>query len=151
VIFAVAALQAGAASADMYKWADAQGQTHFDDHPPATGKSERVIPSVNTYSDTEVMKSDWAPSDGSQAAPPAQKVVMYSASWCGICRKARTYFQRNNIPFVEYDVETSDKGRADYRALHGHGVPIILVGSQRMNGFDARDFNQMYQSASGSS
>ena len=38
---------------------------------------------------------------------PAQRknVVMYSSEWCGVCKKAKTYFNANDIPFREYDVE----------------------------------------------
>jgi glutaredoxin len=136
------------ADADIYKWTDAQGQTHFDDRPSGGGKSEVVAPpAVNTYSGTQVRKNQWTPRDETQT-PQSRQVVMYGASWCGVCRQARAYFKRNGIPYVEYDVETSDKGRTDYRALHGRGVPIILVGSQRMDGFDAQSFEQMYRAAS---
>jgi glutaredoxin len=74
-------------------------------------------------------------------------VTLYSASWCGVCRRARSYFNRNRIPFTEYDVEQSERGRQDYRALQGRGVPIILVGATRMNGFSPDAFDAMYRSA----
>ena len=69
---------------------------------------------------------------------------MYGASWCGYCKKAKKYFNKNNIRFVEYDIERSTKGKRDYKALNGTGVPIILVGDQRMNGFSEAGFERMY-------
>ncbi len=84
----------------------------------------------------------------SVALPSSDKrhrVVMYSASWCGVCTKARRYFEANNIGFTEYDVETSQAGKAGFEKLNGKGVPIILVGNKRMNGFSAATFEKLYQ------
>lgn len=70
---------------------------------------------------------------------------MYSAVWCGVCKKARRYFIDNGIAFSEFDVETSQQGREDFERLGGRGVPIILVDDARMNGFNATRFAQLYR------
>ncbi len=70
---------------------------------------------------------------------------MYSTVWCGYCKKARRYFKEKGIPFQEYDTETTQKGREDYKKLNGTGVPIILVGKKRMNGFSPSGFERLYR------
>ena len=70
---------------------------------------------------------------------------MYGAEWCGVCKKAKRYFNANNIPFTEYDIDKSKKGRREYEKLGGGGVPLILVGTQRMSGFSASSFQRLYQ------
>jgi len=45
---------------------------------------------------------------------------------------------------VSYDIETSKKGKRDFIKLKARGVPVILVGKKRMNGFDVRKFEAMY-------
>ncbi len=130
-----------AAQGQIYKWTDAQGHLHFGDRPNGNSPAQVVTPQINTYSGAEVTQDD---SLGSEPAVQHPMVRMYSASWCGVCKKARAYFEAQHIPFTEYDVERSDKGRRDFKALHGNGVPIILVGNQRMNGFDAASFQAMY-------
>jgi glutaredoxin len=85
--------------------------------------------------------------DAEQPGPAVQAtpdVILYSASWCGYCRKAREYFKKKGIPFVEIDVEMSTKGREDFARLHGRGVPLILVGDQRLNGFSRYRFDRLY-------
>lgn len=72
---------------------------------------------------------------------------MYSTVWCGVCKKARRYFRANDIPFKEFDVETSERGRKDYARLNGRGVPIVLVGKYRMDGFNPGRFQQVYRQA----
>ena len=46
--------------------------------------------------------------------------------------------RKNGIVFTEYDIEKSTKGRRDFESMKGRGVPIILVGDMRMNGFNQR-------------
>ena len=73
-----------------------------------------------------------------------KKVVMYSTEWCGVCKKAKAYFNANNVPFREYDIEKDEKRMREYRKLNGKGVPLILVGKQRMSGFSTSSFEKMY-------
>ncbi|MBT2971931.1 MAG: hypothetical protein B6D72_03085 [gamma proteobacterium symbiont of Ctena orbiculata] len=127
----------GSVSADaIYQWRDENGKIHFGDRPPATEESKPVTVKPNLYQ---------APKYKSITASGREKVVMYSTKRCGYCKKARRYFKRNAIPYVEYDVETSQKGRRDYKKLGGKGVPIILVGKRRLNGFSEAGFRQIYQ------
>lgn len=134
--FTLIVMAAGSVSADaIYQWRDEKGKIHFGDRPPAEEEAEPVTVKPNLYQ---------APKYKSSAASAREKVVMYSTKRCGYCKKARRYFKRNAIPFVEYDVETSQKGRRDYKRLGGRGVPIILVGERRMNGFSEAGFRQIY-------
>jgi glutaredoxin len=126
----------------IYKWLDEDGNTHFSSTPPLHGEAESVIPNVtNTYSSPD-QSTDSENKPGPVRA--AKKVVMYSAVWCGTCKTAKNYFKRMGIAYKEYDIETSAKGRRDYKRLNGTGVPIILVGKQRMNGFSTSQFESMY-------
>lgn len=75
----------------------------------------------------------------------SSKVIMYSTSWCGYCRKARNYFKAKNIPYIEYDIERSLTAKRDYDRLGGNGVPLIVVGKNRMSGFSKKRFNRLYQ------
>ena len=47
------------------------------------------------------------------------------------------------ITYSEYDVEQSEIDRQEFRRLQGKGVPIILVGKQRMDGFSASKIKRM--------
>jgi len=87
-----------------------------------------------TYGQTEV------------AAPP--KIVMYATDWCPYCAKARAHFRKLGIDYVEHDIEKSPEGRAEYQRLGGRGVPLILIGEQRMSGFSEARFDSLYGSTS---
>jgi glutaredoxin len=56
------------------------------------------------------------------------------------------YFRRHGIDYVEHDIERSPEGRAEYQRLGGGGVPLILIGEQRMSGFSEARFDSLYGS-----
>ena len=146
LVLALVAATAGA-HAEVYRWVDDDGVVHFSDGPPRDGDvgrdavDEIVIPEVNSAKSVEVEPTT---PDRDAAAGGGDEVVMYSASWCGVCDRARAYFERNEVPYREYDVEESTKGRKDFAAMGAKGVPVILVGDQRMIGFSPARFDRIY-------
>lgn len=122
---------------EIHKWQDSEGRWHFGDRAPADVASELVKVRPNVYKSPQVepLAQDF------DATPT---VVMYGASWCGYCKRARRYFAAHGIAYTEYDVETSEKGQADYQKLGAQGVPVILVGRQRLNGFSEEAFAALY-------
>ena len=62
------------------------------------------------------------PRDFSSLEPDS--VVLYSTSWCGYCAKTRQFFERNNINYVEYDVEKSAAAKRQYDELGGKGSVV---------------------------
>lgn len=73
--------------------------------------------------------------------PPPEKnygsrsVKLYSTSRCGYCKMIKSHLQGRNIKFTEYDVETDPTGKSHFKRLRAAGVPIVLVGNQRMDGY----------------
>lgn len=122
--------------AETYRWQDEDSIMQIGEKPPAGKEYEGGT--ISSYQSATFQHNPLS-------AQGVGGIVMYSTRWCGYCEKARRHFKRNQIPFREYDVETSRKGRRDFKALGGRGVPVILVGKQRMNGFNSRSFDQMYQ------
>jgi glutaredoxin len=70
-------------------------------------------------------------------------VIMYSTRWCPYCIKARDYFNRHQFSYVEYDIETSATNLENFQALNGNGVPLILAGDRRMQGFSPQSFEAL--------
>lgn len=121
--------------AEIYQWVDDKGKVHFSDKKPAATQAEKLDLEINTYTNVTIENS---PDD------VGQKVVMYSTDWCGYCKKARKYFERNNISFVDYDIEKNAKAKKRYDKMGATGVPVILVGKKRMSGFSEQRFEQLY-------
>lgn len=66
------------------------------------------------------------------------KLVMYGASWCPYCLKAREYFVDNGLNFKEWDVEKEFVGKRHFETLEGTGYPVIYVGFRRVNTDDVK-------------
>ena len=64
------------------------------------------------------------------------KVVVYGTETCPYCIKTRAYLNARHIPFLDIDVNKSEKGKHDFAQLGGKGVPLILIGDRQMVGFN---------------
>lgn len=84
-------------------------------------------------------RADREPADWEvQAARRKVPVVMYSTAWCGVCKRARAYFERERIAFQELDVDKNAQARADYLLLNPRrSVPTIKIGDEVIVGFSA--------------
>jgi glutaredoxin len=125
------------AHAEIHRWVDDQGKVHFGDRPPPDVEASVVKLRINTYESPSIEALAEVVSGGAE-------VVLYSTSWCGVCRKAKAYFDTNGIAYTEYDIEKSAKGKREFDRLGGRGVPVILVGDKRLNGFSSASFKKIY-------
>ncbi|WP_049722178.1 glutaredoxin family protein [Gilvimarinus polysaccharolyticus] len=64
------------------------------------------------------------------------QVILYATDWCGYCAKARKLMIENNIQYVEYDIEKSQKGREQYDSLGGRGIPVLLINGEVVKGYN---------------
>jgi glutaredoxin 3 len=73
------------------------------------------------------------------------KIVLYSTSWCPHCKTAKEYFTRNNIPFINRDVEIDSDAMATVTGKYkSQGVPVIVIGNDDvvLKGFDEKRFEK---------
>ena len=73
------------------------------------------------------------------------KVVMYATSWCPYCAKTRAFFKKHGIAYTEYDVEREGARDSEYKAMGGRGVPFILIGNDKVRGFDEPALQQLLE------
>ncbi len=138
------------AQAQLYKWTDEQGRIHYSDKAPDHGKGKAAVIRIESYSGPAVVSTLEKSTPAAQAGQPTAakgRVKLLTTSWCGYCRQARAYLNSRGIPFEDLDVEKSAQGQQEYRELRGRGVPIILVGDQRMNGYNQAKLDTMLRIA----
>jgi glutaredoxin-like YruB-family protein len=73
------------------------------------------------------------------------KIVLFSTSWCPHCKAAKEYFTRNNIPFINRDVELDSDALALLTGTYkSQGVPVIVIGEDAavLRGFDESRFEK---------
>lgn len=127
--------------ADIYKWTDKNGVVHFSDADAGQPRAEKVEVKINTYRHVTYQKLK----PGTTAAAGDKRIVMYGTRWCGYCKKARAYFAARQLAFTDLDVETDPGAKAAFERLGGRGVPVILVGDTRINGFNEKAFEKVYR------
>jgi glutaredoxin-like YruB-family protein len=74
--------------------------------------------------------------------PEKAMVVVYGTSWCPYCKRAREYLTSKNIEYTDYDIEKSEIGAQQYQTLNGRGVPLIMIGNTKIEGFNPEIVNQ---------
>ena len=127
--------------AEVYKYVDKNGQVHFTDRRSAKENSERVkLPPINSIKSPKITQRNRA--SGNNIPGRQQPIVMYSAEWCGVCKKAKKYFNARRMPYTELDIDKNKQARREFQVLGGKGVPLILVGDYRMAGFDQGFFDR---------
>lgn len=68
-------------------------------------------------------------------AEAGSTVVLFSTSTCPYCKKTRELLNDAHVSFVDYDIESSDTGKAKFKQLGGVGVPLLYVGDREIHGF----------------
>lgn len=125
-------LTASAAHAQMYKWKDEKGVTHFTETPPPATAQKAEVKNYNTAGAGGVE----LPSELANAVR-SRPVVLYTTANCGAgCNMARTMLANRGIPYREKTVSTTEDFDAMKKAGSDGQVPLLLVGRARQIGFE---------------
>jgi len=139
------------AGAEMYQWVDDNGVVTFKDSPPPASKKRSK---VKVYND-----SDFDPAPPPQPAPAKRKSKGSStaaaqtsapeksaspARWrcmsprgAATAKKQKSTMNSKGIPYVAYDIEKDSAAFQRYKEHGVRGVPLIIIGSNKMSGFSA--------------
>lgn len=138
VILASAALSA---SAQLYRWTDERGRTHFTDTPPPAAAKN-------------VQKREPPPPPAAAAEPYALQqarqnspVTLYSQPGCDPCHEARELLNARGIPFKEVSVTTPAQFEELTKAAGSNAVPALIVGSAKQQGFEQGAYERMLDAA----
>ena len=70
------------------------------------------------------------------------KVTLYTTRQCPNCKQAKAFLQKNKIRFMEFDVEKNQRAFKEFQRLGARGVPVIMVGKTRVDGFNPNKLQQ---------
>ena len=118
-----------------------QAQNAF--HKSAAQELETGRLELQTLLDRRSKLQQTANPKSASGSGSGKSVIMYTTSSCPACVAAKSYFARKGISYDERDVNASPAAMQEFRQLGGRGVPLILVGSERMEGFNAQRLDQL--------
>jgi glutaredoxin len=134
---------AGGAAAQVYKWKDAQGVTHFSDTPPPPSVAKVEVKTYAGGGDTDAA----LPYELAQAAKNFP-VVLYTVADCAACDKGRNLLQARGIPYAEKSVASA----ADQAILKQNGggnqLPFLTIGAGKYTGFESLTWDGALTAAS---
>ncbi|RMG38974.1 MAG: glutaredoxin family protein [Gammaproteobacteria bacterium] len=73
--------------------------------------------------------------------PP--RITLYGARGCVHCQQVRDWLGRHGYRFQELDVERNPRARKTLQRLGARGVPVLLAGDQRIDGFDPKRLRKL--------
>jgi glutaredoxin len=98
-----------------------------------------------------------APPPAAVAEPPAResplsidgvRIVVYTASWCSVCRHAKAWMGSRGIAYEEHDIEASRDDARALRLLNPRGsIPTFDVEGDVLVGFSERSLMDTLQRA----
>lgn len=94
------------------------------------------------------IKGDHTKGDYSAYFPDSStKVVFYGTETCPYCAKARDYLRGRGVAFADYDVNRSPQAKQAFGKLEGVGVPLVIIGNRRIDGYNVKAFDAALKEA----
>lgn len=150
---------AGHAHADSgktyYRYLDAQGQLHFVDDleqvPPAqragataVGSSKRGAISKAGPSRRPTERPFSRVEAPAMPEPRASAVVIYTAPWCGWCRKALAWLDERGVAYLNKDIDSDPRNREELIEKTGRtAIPVVDIGGKLIRGFNPDRMNEL--------
>ena len=72
-----------------------------------------------------------------------KKIKIYTSDTCIQCKKAKEYFQNNNLEFIEYNISSNQEYKRELIKKGYLSVPVIVVEGQDILGFDLTRIKQL--------
>jgi glutaredoxin len=138
-----------------YQFVDARRRVHFverlEDVPEAlrdsVGFVKMAAPPPLTPGDAARARRDTLAAspgrDTTQLASASSGIVLYSAEWCGACRKAKRHLARRGVAYEERDVDQPAHAEALLEKTGSRAIPVLDVDGRVITGFSARSYDEL--------
>jgi len=77
------------------------------------------------------------------ASNGSSQIVLYSAEWCGACKKAKRHLARRGVEYEERDVDLPRWADELYRVTGARAVPVIDVSGRMLTGFSPSGYDAL--------
>ena len=78
----------------------------------------------------------------------SHEVVVYTAPWCGWCRKTLAYLTQQGVAFENRDIEADDSYREELlEKTGGTSIPVVEIDGQLIRGYDPQRMAQLLRSS----
>lgn len=133
----------------IYRFTDSRGVTHFVDEEARVPEGHRAGAKVRSLPVLTVYRGEFsrlrpgrggvAPAEPRPSASGAgARAVVYSAEWCGVCRKTKAWLRERGVAVEERDIDRDPRALAELVAIAGKdpAIPVTVIGGKAVGGFD---------------
>ena len=137
----------------LYKSVGPDGTVTYSDKPPAGNQVEKTLEytpgPASPLPDHVLQYKEELTKQAKQRATGAQSTddtpQLFTASWCGFCRRAKAYLASKGISYTEHDIETPDGMAALVHFGGGRMVPILAWRGKRVQGFSETNYDAFFR------
>jgi glutaredoxin len=143
---------AESASRLYYQFVDAKGRVRFvermDDVPEQwranVGFVKMAVPPPLSPGDAaRTRKASVGSRPTVVASAPSSEIILYSAEWCGACKKAKRYLSRNGVDYEERNVDMPRYADELVQKTGRRSIPVIDVDGRVFTGFDPGAYDRL--------
>ncbi len=74
--------------------------------------------------------------------------TLYSAVWCGYCKKAKAWLAARGVAYQDIDVDTTSGMAALAEVTGGKGgIPVLVAKGQKVSGFSTAAYDSIFPAA----
>ncbi|WP_119156081.1 DUF4124 domain-containing protein [Caldimonas tepidiphila] len=125
----------------LYKVVGPDGRVSYTDRPPQeSAKVQPLSPAGGAAAPDAALPFEL------RQAVQRHPVTLYTRADCAPCDSGRALLRRRGVPHVEKSVATSADAEA-FRRLGGQSLPLLQVGTKRLEGFTEDEWNSYLDAA----
>lgn len=133
----------GTAGAQVYKWKDGKGVTHYSDQPPPSSTPARVKVELKSFSTGGALDLPQELAGAVRDSP----VTLYTTAQCEGCTNGRAMLVARGIPFREKTVTGADDQAALKQAGGDSQLPFLVVGRSKLAGYEQGSWDNALNAA----
>lgn len=129
-------------------WRNRVGYVEMSQPPPLTPLEARRTWKLSPNRTAEILLAK------SNAAPTARRgqtsdVVLYSASWCGYCTKARAHLDRSGIDYEVRNVDNAEVAQELRDKTGRGGIPVLDFSGEILRGYSPQQYDNAIRAIQG--
>jgi glutaredoxin len=131
-------------------WREQVGYVEMSQPPPLTPQEARKTWQISTGRATEIMLASASTTSIAGAGRDQREdVILYSASWCGYCTKARAHLDSEGIDYDLRDVDNDAIGRELREKTGRGGIPVLDFSGEILRGYSADAYDKAIRTIRG--
>lgn len=143
-----------------YQFTDGQGTVHFVEsleHVPERWRASvgflesSTPPPISPDDMRRAMAADYrrlAARIGADSGNRGPRIILYGASWCGACRRAKAFLDGRGIRYEERNVDEPGPKRELVEKSGGRSIPVFDIEGRILKGFNPGRLEAMISEAS---